>query len=161
MDPQPWQIRFYNFIRFKIGGAFTLQSRLNVVPCDFWLFPKLKERLAGRKFTRVQDLSKAVRHFRALRCTCFSIPICSSDVAEAAITLCDHWRGVLWRLVEVWWKYVHRFPFYITCDRTFGLALVKPLVVLLLCSFGFGGLQTRCTILYHIINLCSRGSLWA
>ena len=32
----------------------------DLAPCDFWLFPILKERLAGRKFTRVQDLSKAV-----------------------------------------------------------------------------------------------------
>ncbi|GFR92015.1 transposase [Elysia marginata] len=28
--------------------------------CDFWLFPILKDRLAGRKFDRVQDLAKAV-----------------------------------------------------------------------------------------------------
>ncbi|GFR80214.1 transposase [Elysia marginata] len=29
-------------------------------PCDFWLFPILKDRLAGRKFDRIQDLLKAV-----------------------------------------------------------------------------------------------------
>ncbi|GFR87999.1 transposase [Elysia marginata] len=29
-------------------------------PCDFWLFPILKDRLAGRKFGRVQDLAKTV-----------------------------------------------------------------------------------------------------
>ena len=32
----------------------------DLAPCDFWLFPKLKELLAGNKYTRVQDLSKAV-----------------------------------------------------------------------------------------------------
>ena len=32
----------------------------DLTPCDFWLFPKLKERLAGSKFYRVQDLAKAV-----------------------------------------------------------------------------------------------------
>lgn len=32
----------------------------DLAPCDFWLFPTLKERLAGRKFDRVQDLAKAV-----------------------------------------------------------------------------------------------------
>ena len=39
--------------------------------------------------------------------------------------LCGKWRDVLWRLVEVWWSYVHWFSFYITCDRTFGLVLVR------------------------------------
>ncbi|GFR57821.1 transposase [Elysia marginata] len=28
--------------------------------CDFWLFPILKDRLAGRKFDRIQDLTKTV-----------------------------------------------------------------------------------------------------
>lgn len=32
----------------------------DLAPCDFWLFPTLKDRLAGRKFYRVQDLAKAV-----------------------------------------------------------------------------------------------------
>ncbi|GFS18025.1 transposase [Elysia marginata] len=31
----------------------------DLAPCDFWLFPILKERLAGRKFDRIQDLAKA------------------------------------------------------------------------------------------------------
>ena len=31
-----------------------------LAPCDFWLFPTLKEGLAGRKFYRMQDLAKAV-----------------------------------------------------------------------------------------------------
>ena len=33
----------------------------DLAPCDFWLFPILKERLAGHKFDRIQDLSKAVK----------------------------------------------------------------------------------------------------
>ena len=33
----------------------------DLVPCGFWLFPILKERLAGHKFYRVQDLAKAVK----------------------------------------------------------------------------------------------------
>ena len=32
----------------------------DLAPCDFWLFPKLKELLARNKYTCVQDLSKAV-----------------------------------------------------------------------------------------------------
>ena len=32
----------------------------DLAPCDFWLFPKLKELLAGNKYTRAKDLSKAV-----------------------------------------------------------------------------------------------------
>ncbi|GFR68026.1 transposase [Elysia marginata] len=32
----------------------------DLAPYDFWLFPILKDRLAGRKFDRVQDLAKAV-----------------------------------------------------------------------------------------------------
>ncbi|GFR73799.1 transposase [Elysia marginata] len=32
----------------------------DLAPCDFWLFPILKERLAGQKFDRIQDLAKAV-----------------------------------------------------------------------------------------------------
>ena len=33
----------------------------DLAPCDFWLFPILKERLTGHKFDRVQDLAKAVK----------------------------------------------------------------------------------------------------
>ncbi|GFS02279.1 transposase [Elysia marginata] len=32
----------------------------DLAPRDFWLFPILKDRLAGRKFHRIQDLAKAV-----------------------------------------------------------------------------------------------------
>ncbi|GFS00538.1 transposase [Elysia marginata] len=32
----------------------------HLAPCDYWLFPILKDRLAGRKFDRIQDLAKAV-----------------------------------------------------------------------------------------------------
>ncbi|GFR73854.1 transposase [Elysia marginata] len=32
----------------------------DLAPCDFWLFQILKDRLAGRKFDRIQDLAKAV-----------------------------------------------------------------------------------------------------
>ncbi|GFS21930.1 transposase [Elysia marginata] len=32
----------------------------DLAPCDFWLFLILKDRLAGRKFDRIQDLAKAV-----------------------------------------------------------------------------------------------------
>ncbi|GFR75370.1 transposase [Elysia marginata] len=31
----------------------------DLAPCDFWAFPILKDRLAGRKFDRIQDLAKA------------------------------------------------------------------------------------------------------
>ncbi|GFS22386.1 transposase [Elysia marginata] len=32
----------------------------DLAPCDFWLFLILEDRLAGRKFDRIQDLAKAV-----------------------------------------------------------------------------------------------------
>ena len=32
----------------------------DLAPCDFWLFPTPKERLAGKKIYRVIDLAKAV-----------------------------------------------------------------------------------------------------
>ncbi|GFR94477.1 transposase [Elysia marginata] len=32
----------------------------DLAPCDFWLFPILKDRLVGRKFDLIQDLAKAV-----------------------------------------------------------------------------------------------------
>ncbi|GFR88443.1 transposase [Elysia marginata] len=32
----------------------------DLAPFDFWFFPTLKDRLAGRKFDRIQDLAKAV-----------------------------------------------------------------------------------------------------
>ena len=34
LHPQPGQIRFYIFTLFELGGAFTLQSRLNFASCD-------------------------------------------------------------------------------------------------------------------------------
>lgn len=33
----------------------------DLAPCDFWLFPLMKQNLSGRKFTRIQDLGKAVK----------------------------------------------------------------------------------------------------
>ena len=32
----------------------------DLAPCDFWLFPKIKSKIAGRPFSRIQDLAKAV-----------------------------------------------------------------------------------------------------
>lgn len=32
----------------------------DLAPCDFWLFPKLKKGLAGRPFSRIQDLARSV-----------------------------------------------------------------------------------------------------
>lgn len=55
----------------KVTTTFLEERRVKVLdhppyspdlaPCDFWLFPTLKERLAGRKFDRIQDLTKAVK----------------------------------------------------------------------------------------------------
>ena len=124
------QDNFYFTFSFdsNLGVHSLYNPNLILSPVTFFSSSKLKERLAVRKFTRVQDLSlvsKAVRYFRAQRSTCFSVPICSSDVAEVARNVCGQWRDVLWTLVEVWWRCVHWFPFYISCDRTFGLALVR------------------------------------
>ena len=33
----------------------------DLAPCDIWLFPILKERLAGLKFDRAQDLTKTAK----------------------------------------------------------------------------------------------------
>ena len=121
MDPQPGQIWLHFHWVQTLGDHSPYNPNLILSPVIFGL----KERLAGWKFTRVQDLSKAIPHFRVQRYTCFCVPICSSDVAEVARNLCGQWKDVLWRLAEVWWRYVHWFPFYITCDRTFGLALIS------------------------------------
>ena len=32
----------------------------DLAPCDFWLFPKIKSGIAGKPFSRIQDLAKAV-----------------------------------------------------------------------------------------------------
>ena len=32
----------------------------DLVPCNFWIFTKLKDELAGREFSTVQDVQKAV-----------------------------------------------------------------------------------------------------
>ena len=73
MDPLPGQIPFYIFTPFTLRGAFTLQSRLDFAPCDFWLFLSLffLEGAAGR----MEVYQDAVRHFRAQRYTCFGVPI--------------------------------------------------------------------------------------
>lgn len=60
----------------------------DLAPCDFWLFPKLKEILAGNKFTRVQDLSRAVNsELRGI----------SKDEYRAAF---DKWRRRLQLCIE-------------------------------------------------------------
>ena len=50
--------------------AFLEQNNINtvshppyspdLVPCDFWLFPKLKKSIAGKPFSRIQDMAKCV-----------------------------------------------------------------------------------------------------
>ena len=35
----------------------------DLAPCDFWLFPKIKSALAGKPFSRTQDLPKAVHSY--------------------------------------------------------------------------------------------------
>ena len=129
--------RGHNFIDL----TFSLDSNLVVhppynpdlifPPVTFGFFSELKERLAGRKFTRVQDLSKAVRHFRDQRYTSFGVPVCSSDVAEAARNVCDQWRDVRTlkayiSLLEVC-SLVSVLP-HLTLPKTFGLALVHTYI---------------------------------
>ena len=130
LNPQPWQNRFtfYIFTRFKYLGVHSpYNPDLILPPKTFGFFSKLKERLAGR----VHQSPGPLKNRTSFQCstlyeaTCFGVPICSAFVAQAASNLCGQWRDVLWRLVEVWWLYVHWFPFYNTCDRTFGLAFVS------------------------------------
>ena len=59
-------------IESNLGVHPPYNPDLNLSPVIFGFFSKLKEqRLAGQKFTRVQDLSKPVRHFRA---QCYTYP---------------------------------------------------------------------------------------
>ena len=44
----------------KIQILFHTTYSPDLTPCNFLLFPKLKEQLSGKKFYRVQDLAKAV-----------------------------------------------------------------------------------------------------
>ena len=60
----------------------------DLAPCDFWLFPTLKECLAGRKFYGLQDLAKAV--LSELR----SIP--KEDYAAAM----EKWIAPLWTCIK-------------------------------------------------------------
>ena len=63
-------------------------------PCGCWCFSTLNEQLVGRKFTGIQNLSEAViselNHVPA-----------SSDVSEAATTVCDHWTDILRKFVGI------------------------------------------------------------
>nr|KAG5697247.1 hypothetical protein BaRGS_031243 [Batillaria attramentaria]KAG5697713.1 hypothetical protein BaRGS_000598 [Batillaria attramentaria] len=76
--PNRWNLKDLNAVhdnaaplKAKITTTFLEEREIKVLahppyspdlaPCDFWLFPILKERLAGRKFDRIQDLSKAVK----------------------------------------------------------------------------------------------------
>ena len=84
----------------NLGGKsppYNLNLILPIVTFGSLFFSKLKEWLVGLKFTSVRDFSKAIRYFRAQGYICFGVPVCSSDVAEAAITVCKGCR----RLVEV------------------------------------------------------------
>jgi len=65
----------------------------DLAPCDFWLFPKIKARLAGRPFQRIQDLAKAVHS--ELR----TIP--QSEYRECF----QKWRMRMKRCVEVGGEY--------------------------------------------------------
>ena len=35
-------------------------GREELGPCDFWMFPKLKEKLSGRRFEDVEEMQEAV-----------------------------------------------------------------------------------------------------
>ena len=91
----PFDFTFSLDSNLGVHSPYNPDLSLPAVTFGFFFFSKLKVRLARRTFTKVQDLSKAVRHFRAQRYTRFSIPICSSDVAEAANKSSGQWRDEL------------------------------------------------------------------
>ena len=37
-----------------------LPYSLDLAPCDFWLFPKLKEKLAGCRYETIEEMKEAV-----------------------------------------------------------------------------------------------------
>ena len=108
--PVPTRPRSHNRIQVLDRPPYSP----DLAPCDF-VCSELNERLAGRQFTRVQDPFINSRNFRSERYTCFRVPKCSWDVAEATIILCSQ---------GIYFEGLKEFPFYITCDRTFQLAVV-------------------------------------
>ena len=101
--PQPGQIRFDIFTRFKRGGVGLS--------------------------TRVQDLSKpyVISQVKAVPASVYQYALqmwlrqTKMCVASGVV--------VLWRRIEVWWRYVHWFPFDITCDMTCDMTFELALVV--------------------------------
>ena len=84
-----------------VGGVSVLFSSFScwssLLPFFFFFFflslfllsSKLKEQVAGWKFTRVHGLSKAVRSQLSTILICFRVLKFSPDVAEVAKTMCD------------------------------------------------------------------------
>ena len=95
----------------------------DLAPCDFWLFPTIKSRLAGRKFLRVQDLKSS--EFRAARYTCIGVPQRLSAVAREAAMLCGEQRRVLRIMLKVSTPWVLYFLRYDTTCRTYWMTLVS------------------------------------
>ncbi len=41
-------------------GINTIPHRPDLAPCDFWLFPKLKEKLRGCRYETIEEMKEAV-----------------------------------------------------------------------------------------------------
>ena len=121
IDPQPGQNRFYIFARFRLDGAFTLRSRVNFAHCDFWLFFldwRSRWHDGNLPGSGTSQKPKVISELNA-------IPALQVWLRQLEMCVASELRDVLWRIAKVWWRYVHWFPFYMTGDRTFGLALVR------------------------------------
>ena len=119
--PQPGQNRFYIFTRFRLDGAFTLRSRVNFAHCDFWLFFldwRSRWHDGNLPGSGTSQKPKVISELNA-------IPALQVWLRQLEMCVASELRDVLWRIAKVWWRYVHWFPFYMTGDRTFGLALVR------------------------------------
>ena len=84
----------------------------NLTPCDFWLFPLIKERLAGPKFPRIQDSGphKGIK-FEAPCIVSILLSKWLWILAQTTGTLCAKRRRVFWRNVNVVGKSDRHFLF--------------------------------------------------
>ena len=82
----------------------------DLAPCDFWLFPILKNRLAGRKFDRAQDLAKAVK--LELLSIPKGVPKSISKFAEKIGKMRTGAGRILWRNVKIWTRSDNKYVSY-------------------------------------------------
>jgi len=92
----------------------------DLAPAEFFLFPKLKFSLKGRRFQKVEEIEEnSMRDLRTVPQK--HVPGRVPELEKTLGTVCQEWRGILWRR-QVWLSFTLKN--FLKSSASFWAALV-------------------------------------